>query len=315
MVETVINEQEVKKEDIKETKDEKELNKKKNGFTIVLVLMVLVLLVINIMHVGCPVSAGTTGSVTANAAAAKAMNVIKNNLLTSSDTISLNGVTSANGLYQVNIMLNGVARNVYVSNDGTYLFTSFIDLNNPPAAQVPTPTTLDISPGDAPTEGNLSAKVTIVELSDFQCPYCGKFYTDTYSQIKKDYIDTGKVKLSFINFPLVSIHSYSEKAAEASLCANDQGKFFQMHNKMFENQNALTVDDLKGYAKSLGMNATNFNTCLDAGKYKAKIQAGIDAATAKGVTGTPTFSVNGQMLVGALPYSEFKAVIDAELAK
>ena len=114
-------------------------------------------------------------------------------------------------------------------------------------------TSNNISITDSPSKGLDSATVVIVEFSDFQCPYCGSAATGAVAQIMKDYVDTGKVKLVFKNFPL-SFHQYAEKAAEAAECARDQGKFWEMHDKLFSNQNALTVNDLKGYAGELGLN-------------------------------------------------------------
>jgi protein-disulfide isomerase len=134
-------------------------------------------------------------------------------------------------------------------------------------------------------------------------------------QIEDTYVTTGKVKIAFKQFPLTNIHQNSEKAAEASLCANDQGKFWEMHNKMFENNNVLDVNSLKGYAKLLGLNTNDFNTCLDSGKYADQVQKDQQEGIALGITGTPSFIINGKLVTGALPFSEFQKVIDAELAQ
>jgi len=157
-----------------------------------------------------------------------------------------------------------------------------------------------------------NAKVALIEVSDFQCPYCQR-HVATMDQIMKDY--AGKVKRVWINFPLTSIHPYAMKAAEAGECAGEQGKFWQMHNKIFANQSAITEDDLKGYAKDLGLNTDQFNSCFDDGKYASKIQQQMAAAQAAGVTGTPGTFVNGELVKGAYPYDTFKQLIDAELAK
>ena len=103
-----------------------------------------------------------------------------------------------------------------------------------------------------PVLGNSDAPVTFVEISDFQCPYCGKFARETFTQIKKEYIDNGKVNAVFKNFPLPS-HTYSQKAAEAGECANEQGKFWEYQEKLFANQSALSITDLKKYAQELGL--------------------------------------------------------------
>lgn len=186
-----------------------------------------------------------------------------------------------------------------------------------PPTQSPTqPTVVDVSKIDlskAHIEGSASAKVTIIEYSDFQCPYCGSFVAQTLPQITTDYINTGKVRLVFRQFPL-SFHQYAEKAAEASECAGDQNKFWEMHSKLFANQQALDDVSLKKYATDLGLDATKFNSCLDSGTKKSLVQAEEQEGTGLGVSGTPSFFINGQAVVGALPYSEFKTAIDQALA-
>ncbi|VVB54992.1 Thioredoxin [uncultured archaeon] len=169
--------------------------------------------------------------------------------------------------------------------------------------------------GNSPVLGSPTAKVTIIEFSDFQCPYCGKFFTDTYPSIKKDYVDTGKVKIAFKNLPLTSLHANAEKAAEASECANEQGKFWEYHDKLFANQNALDIASLKKYATDLGLDAAKFNDCLDTAKYASTVQKDTADAEAVGVSGTPSFFVGDTALSGAQPYANFKQVIDEQLAK
>ncbi|MFH0956236.1 MAG: thioredoxin domain-containing protein [Candidatus Aenigmatarchaeota archaeon] len=161
--------------------------------------------------------------------------------------------------------------------------------------------------------GQASAKVTIIEFSDFQCPYCSRFVLQTFPQIKTNYIDTGKAKLIFRDFPL-GFHANAAKAAEAAECAGDQGKYYEMHDKLFGNQSALGIDSYKQWAAELGLNTATFNSCLDSGKYTAEVAADAAAGAAAGVTGTPTFFINGAKLVGAQPYEAFQQAIDAALA-
>ena len=123
----------------------------------------------------------------------------------------------------------------------------------------------------------------------------------------------GKVKLVFRQFPL-PIHQQAEKAAEASLCAADQGKFWELHDMMFKNQKKLDVSDIKTYAASAGLDGTKFSQCLDSGEKKKQVDSDIEAGQAAGVNGTPAFFINGVFLNGALPIEEFKKVIDPELA-
>ncbi len=170
--------------------------------------------------------------------------------------------------------------------------------------------TIDIS--SSYYEGKEDAPVTIVVFDDFQCPYCEKFFSGALPNIRSNYIDTGKVKFVFKHFPL-SFHQYAEKAAEAAECAGEQGKFWEMHDKLYENQNALDIDSLKSYAADLGLNTEQFNQCLDSGKYADKVKADFDQGVELGVRGTPTFFVNNQQVIGAQPYNVFRTVIEQEL--
>ncbi|NOK10504.1 thioredoxin domain-containing protein [Corallococcus exercitus] len=160
-----------------------------------------------------------------------------------------------------------------------------------------------------PSKGPEGAPVTIVEFSDFQCPFCSRAI-GTVDQVTKTYGD--KVRLVFRQFPL-DFHKQAQKAAEASLCANDQGKFWEMHDKLFASQQALGVDDLKKYAGELKLDTAKFNSCLDSGEKAATVKADQADGSKVGVSGTPAFFINGIMLSGAQPFDEFKSVIDAEL--
>jgi protein-disulfide isomerase len=203
-------------------------------------------------------------------------------------------------------------------------------LKERPAAAAPAPAPSGPAPGtvvgtaSAPTEGAESAKVTLVEFSDFQCPFCARFHNNTLPQIQKEYVETGKVRHVFRNLPLESIHPQSFKAHEAALCASDQGKYWEMHNLLFANQQALAPDQLVGHAKTLGLDAAAFQKCLDSGKQAARIRTDLEEAGRLGVNGTPAFLVGVAMpdgkvktvrfVSGARPYADFKAAIEAALA-
>ncbi len=170
-----------------------------------------------------------------------------------------------------------------------------------------------------PILGDKDAPVTIVEFSDFQCPFCRAFFEGAYSQIKKEYVDTGKVRIVFRDFPL-AFHEAARPASLAGQCALEQGKFWEYHDKMFQEQAkkgqgtvAFGVPELKTWATEIGLNASQFNTCLDTAKYDADVQADMDAGTDVGVSGTPSFFVNGTLLVGAQPFSAFQELIEAAL--
>jgi protein-disulfide isomerase len=162
-----------------------------------------------------------------------------------------------------------------------------------------------------PAVGPANAPVTIVEFSDFQCPFCARL-VPTIDQVKAKYGD--KVRVVFRQYPL-NFHQFAQKAAEASLCAHEQGKFWQLHDEMFKNQQALGVDQLKTAAAGLGLKAETFNSCLDSGKYADEVQADLQAGSAAGVSGTPAMFINGRFINGAVPLDQITKVIDDELKR
>lgn len=161
--------------------------------------------------------------------------------------------------------------------------------------------------------GNKDAKVRLVEFTDFECPFCGRFFTDTFGQIEKEYLTNGKIAYYIRHFPLYSIHPNAENAGLAAECAREQNKFKEMHDMIFQNQRAISVQDLKGYAAKLGLKTDQFNSCLDDKKYKANIDRDVKLGNEVGVSGTPTFYLNGRVINGAQPFANFKAAIDEEL--
>ncbi len=171
--------------------------------------------------------------------------------------------------------------------------------------------------GHLPVKGSPDAKVTLIEFADFRCPFCEQFFSQTESQIIKNYVDTGKVKYAFRNYAFLG--PASVVAANAAECANDQGKFWDMHEYLFKNQpsesdtSMYNTDTLTKAATSLGLNAAKFRTCLDAKTFDAKVQQDFVDGQKAGVTGTPAFFVNGTLISGAQPYSTFQQAIDAAL--
>jgi protein-disulfide isomerase len=161
-------------------------------------------------------------------------------------------------------------------------------------------------------KGDENAPVTIIEYSDFECPFCARFYSDTLGQIEKEYIETGKANLEFKHFPL-GFHSNAQKAAEATECAEEQGKFWEMHDKLFEDGVSGGVSTFKKYAKDLGLNTVKFDECIDSGRTADSVKADIKEGKSNGVTGTPAFLINGKLVSGAQPFSVFKQAIEAEL--
>ena len=169
---------------------------------------------------------------------------------------------------------------------------------------------VDVADGD-PIKGPASAPITIIEYSDYQCPFCARV-NPTLDQVRKVYGD--KVRIVFKDFPLPN-HPEAPKASEAAHCAGEQGKYWELHDRMFANQQALQVPMLKQYATALGLDMEAFNQCLDSGKHSSRVAENIKSGEALGVASTPTLYINGRPVVGAQPFDFFKTVIDEELAR
>jgi protein-disulfide isomerase len=172
------------------------------------------------------------------------------------------------------------------------------------------PARIDVATEGRPSRGAADAPVTIVAFSDFQCPYCATLFS-TLKEIEKNYKD--QVRIVYLQFPLSQIHPYAEKAAEASLCANEQNQYWQMHDAMFADQAKLGVDQLRQKAEKLSLDMAAFNACLDSSKYASAIRADIAEGVKAGVKGTPAFFVNGRFYSGSLPYDEIRKVVEEEL--
>ncbi len=216
--------------------------------------------------------------------------------------------------------------------------------NNPPS---PNPTSVvKVSVDDDPVLGDKNAPLTMIEFSDYECPFCKRHFDQVYSEIKRDYIDTGKVKLVYRDFIAVPGHNpLATSEAMAAECSREQGSdaskagsaglpvsgneiYFKYHDEIFKrtisNGNGMAVSQLGVIAKDLGLNVATFKQCLDSNKFKDEVNKDITDARAAGVNGTPSFFVgkstqsgviDGTMIVGAQPFSAFKAVIDTQLAK
>ncbi|MEK7603753.1 MAG: DsbA family protein [Patescibacteria group bacterium] len=178
-----------------------------------------------------------------------------------------------------------------------------------------------VSTDDDAYLGDKDAPVVIIEFSDYQCPFCRSFWRDTLPLIKSEYIASGKVRFVYRDFPL-DMHPGAMPAAQATECAEEQGKFWEMHDRIFieqEKQGGGTVqfgvDDLKKWAAGIGLNVSELSSCLNSQKYAEEVKKDLNDGQTAGVSGTPGFFVNGRLVVGAQPFSVFKAIIDEELAK
>jgi protein-disulfide isomerase len=190
-----------------------------------------------------------------------------------------------------------------------------------PQAEQPSapPTPADVEIGDAFVLGDPDAPITIVEFTDFQCPYCSRHFQQTYPQILEEYVDTGIVRYVFKDFPLNSIHAQADEAAQAARCAGEQGAFHEMHDVLFQRQMAWSGQTptalFVGYAEDIGLDSSAFEECLTSGKYADAVNADLDQGLQLGVTGTPAFFINGYLVSGAQPYSLFQQAIESLLAE
>jgi protein-disulfide isomerase len=169
----------------------------------------------------------------------------------------------------------------------------------------------DIEVGDAPIRGSKSAKVTIVEWADFQCPFCVRV-NPTLEQIAKEYGD--KVRFAFKHLPL-SMHAKARAAHTASEAAHRQGKFWEMHDRIFAKPRDLSPETYLRYAKEMGLDIDQYNSDLASSSVRKVVDSDLEMARKPGVSGTPSFFINGRFLSGAQPYASFASVIDRELAK
>jgi predicted DsbA family dithiol-disulfide isomerase len=179
-----------------------------------------------------------------------------------------------------------------------------------PVARLLEPLRYNVGVEDRPSMGPASAPVLLVAFSDFQCPYCKQF-SETLKEVMKQYKD--KVHLVFRQFPLTEIHPNARKAAEASLCADAQGHFWEMHDLLFQSQSNLRDEDLKSRAGKLGLDTAAFNKCLDSARFGSRVYEDLRAGAGAGVEGTPALFINGRFLYGSRSYEEVASTIDEEL--
>ena len=193
------------------------------------------------------------------------------------------------------------------------------------AAPPPEPQNVVLSVKDNPFKGEKNAKITLIEFSDYQCPFCSRHSRDTLPQLEREYIASGKLKYVFRNFPIESIHPLAFKAHEAANCAGEQGKYWEMHGRLFANQKAMSPKDLSDHAQALVLDMPKFQQCLDSGKHAAKIRKDLADGQKAGVQGTPSFFLGltepndgmvkaVRIIRGAQPYAAFKAAIDSLLS-
>ncbi len=189
---------------------------------------------------------------------------------------------------------------------GVYVFLLVRDNLDSIQGGVSTDTTY-FDTDDDPTAGNPNAQIVIVEFADFQCPFCFQAFPIVH-QLINTYGD--QIKFVYRDFPISNSHPYAQKAAEAGECAQAQGRFWEMHDKMFQNQADLSVAALKEYAAEIGLDTQNFDECLDGGSFATEVAQDFSDGVAAGVIGTPTFFINGRPFTGAITYDNFASIIE-----
>lgn len=221
------------------------------------------------------------------------------------------GVLIAGGLVYLGQQMNGGGDLDAQIEQGIQDFVAKQQGGGEPAAPV------NVRVDDDAVLGDPKAPVTIVEFSDYECPFCGRFFSQTLPDIQKKYIDTGKVKLVYRDFPL-NFHPLAMPAAIAAECVRDQTDdkaYFAYHDTIFANQPSLSIDNLKVWAAGMGLNAGEFNECLDGEKFKAEVTKDFTDGQSYGVQGTPAFFINGRLVSGAQPFAVFEQIIEEELKK
>ncbi|MBI2196025.1 DsbA family protein [Candidatus Daviesbacteria bacterium] len=243
----------------------------------------------------------------------------RNSFLTIPMSILLGSV-----LISIAILIHGGIIKIAPKTAGTKITAPVASPQVPQAPQQPT--SVKVSLDDDPVLGSKDAKVTLIEFSDYECPFCKRHFDQVYPSLKKDYIDTGKVKMVFRDYPLPFHDPMATFEAGAANCAKEQGgdsAYFKFHNSIFtktkSNGNGLTKDEVYQFAADLGLNKANLKSCADSEKYAEEIKKDVADGSAAGVSGTPSFfvgksdpsgTITGTIIVGAQPYSAFQAVID-----
>jgi protein-disulfide isomerase len=197
-------------------------------------------------------------------------------------------------------------------------------VNNAAASAAGPSAGMELALEGAHVKGASQARVVFVEYSDFQCPFCASYAAATYPQINRDYVDTGRVRYAFVNFPIESLHPLAYKEHVAAACAADEGRFWEMHDRLFANPKAADPKALAAHAQAIGLNAAKFRSCLEGDGHAAEIRQAMKTGNGLGVSGTPTFVIGvvgsdeklkvAKVISGAKPYAVFKDAIDSVLA-
>ncbi len=201
---------------------------------------------------------------------------------------------------------------------------AYVMMRPKPAAQEVTNVTTDTTnagPAQGYSVGNPNAPVKMLEFGDFECPQCGRFSTLTEPDLRKRLVETGDVYFTFYDFPIKEIHKNTEAASNAAACADEQGKFWQMHDRLFDTQDQWNGeatgspgDQFAKYASELGLNTTQWQACFNARKFQKRINANLAEGLRHNVNATPSFIIANKMYTGGLGYDELKAIVDSAKA-
>jgi len=195
----------------------------------------------------------------------------------------------------------------------------------PPRGPVTDAPTVQFSVAGTPAKGDRAATVAVIEFSDYQCPFCSRYALQTWPQMSKEYVETGKVQYFFVNYPIEQIHPLAFKAHESAACAGEQGKYWEMHDRLFGNQSLLAPPELAKHAAAIGLDMAKFQPCLDTGRTADLIRKDLARSQQIGVSGTPAFLIgridpNGttvkgiKMISGAQPFTVFKPILDEAIS-
>ena len=256
---------------------------------------------------GFSVASNNVEAISLNEAEALAINYVNTNLLQAPFTAELESSEDNGDLYRLTITVAGQTVDSYMTKDGRMFFPQGFDTADLAETVEAEPIQLNVD--GQPMLGDPNAPVTIIEFSDFECPFCKRGY-DTMKEIIADYVDTGKANLVFMDFPL-SFHQNAKPAAIAAACAGEQNMFWEFHDLLFENQESLDRDTYLMHAETLMLDVDSFTTCIDEERYAADVDADMAMGQQAGVTGTPAFIINGELISGAVPYATLAAAIDA----
>lgn len=280
----------------------KKINK---NLIIVIVILLLLNIVLGISLINAKKTT-TQNKIDGKEASNKAINFINKYALQPGQKAAYEEHTLESGVIKTIVSIAGQNNTLYISNDGKYIFPQGIDITEEPQLppEQPQAQNLEVSTEGRNFKGAENAEVTIVEYSSFSCGYCNKV-RPTINKILETY--PNNVKFVFKNFDRGGTDS---KAAQAAECAAEQGKFWEMHETLFDKG---SHGDLKEYAKDLGLDTKTFDECLDSNKYASLVTSDTAEGQANGVTGTPAFIINGKLVTGAQPFETFKQIIDSEL--